>query len=319
VIQLLMAAALAVLAAARLPVLIRHRKDTVFVAAGCACGAALLTNPGVYVFVDHALSGINLTRLLMQALMVTGLWFLRRALLQAVAPNGAEGILRQLPLYTALSLLVILFLLIGPTSTTTSWGDQFEGILVAALFSFTGIVFVAWVCGEIAVVCLAHLRTLQGAFRIGFTMVSAGCSIGCLTMTLMSIGVLARAIPALAPLHWRDPDGYRVLELASIALVGVGLTITAVRGHRARLRIARWERNALTHVAPIRENALNEAGLKGTLECDDSAPVQDRLHRMIVEIWDAELAAGTGRTVLTPEQRTYLLDVERTLDLEHPG
>jgi hypothetical protein len=40
---------------------------------------------------------------------------------------------------------------------------------------------------------------------------------------------------------------------------------------------------------------------------------------MIVEIWDAELAAGAGSSVLTPGQRNYLLDVERKLDLEHAG
>jgi hypothetical protein len=37
---------------------------------------------------------------------------------------------------------------------------------------------------------------------------------------------------------------------------------------------------------------------------------------MIVEIWDAELAAGASRSALTPGDRAYLLTVECDLDLE---
>lgn len=316
-IQLLMAAALAVLAVARLPVLLRQGNDTVLGAAASACGAALLTNPGVYLFVDHRLGGFNLARLLMQALMVLGLWFLRKALLQAVAPHTTVSPLRRLPLFAALALLVVFFVMIGPTSTTVTWGDEFEDRLTGALFSVTGIAFIAWVCGEIAVVCLTHLLTLTGAFRFGFTMVSIGCSIGFVAMSMMTVAVLAHALPALEPLHWNSLDGYRVLEFISIALVGAGLTLTAVTGHRSRTMIARWERETLTKVEPIRMQALRGAGLMRTLQPDASAPLQDRLHRMIVEIWDAELAAGAGRTVLTADQRTYLLDVERKLDLEY--
>lgn len=318
-IQLLMAAALAGLAAARLPVLLRQGNDTVFGAAACACGAALLTNPGVYLFADHGLGGFNLARLLMQTLMILGLWFLRKALLQAVAPHTTLSLLRRLPLFAALALLIVFFVMIGPTSTTVTWGDEFEDRLPGAFFSMTGITFIAWICGEIAVVCLTHLGTLKGAFRFGFTMVSIGCSIGCGAMSMMTLAVLAHALPALEPLRWNSPDGYRVLELISIALVGVGLTITAVQGHRSRTMIARWERETLTKVEPIRVQALHGAGLRRTLQPDDSAPLQDRLHRMVVEIWDAELAAGAGRTVLTAEQRIYLLDVERKLDLEYAG
>lgn len=318
-IQLMMAAALAVLAAVRLPVLIRNRSDTVFVAAVCAGSAAAMTNPDVYVVIDAALGGFNLARLLLMFLMVLGLWFLRRGLLHAVAPDTTPGLLRQAPLYTTLALLTALFISLAPGATTITWGDDYEGRITGALFSATGIVFVAWVCGEIAAVCLTHLRDLKGSFRLGFAMVCAGCTVGCLMMTVMAVGVLARALPVLEPLHWRNPDGYRILQLISIALVGAGLTITAVTGHRSRIKTARWEKEALTVITPIRAAVLAKAGLQRTLQSDESAPVQDRLHRMIVEIWDAELAAGPLRSVLTPEQRVYLLDVERRLDLEHAG
>ncbi|ACL42161.1 hypothetical protein Achl_4210 (plasmid) [Pseudarthrobacter chlorophenolicus A6] len=314
--QLLMAAALAVLACARIPVLRRNRKDTVFVAAVLACGAALLTDPDVYVAVDHAIGGINLARLIMQMLMVLGLWFLRSALLHAVAPGTRNTLLRRSPLLVALGLLVVFFLMVGPTHTTTTWGDEFEGEITGALFSVTGIAFISWVCGEIAVVCFSYLRRLRGTFRRGFTMVGTGCTVGCLTMAMMAYGVIAHALPGVDPLPWMTPDVYHGLELLSIADVGIGLTMTAVAGHRRRVRIARWEKEAFEMVQPIREHALRVAGLQRTLEADDEAPLQDRLHRMIVEIWDAELAAG-GDSVLTPEWRAYLLEVERKLDMEH--
>lgn len=316
-IQLLMAAALATLAAARLPVLVRKGRDTVFIAAVLACGAALLSNPGVYTVTDRALGGINLARLAMQSLMVLGLWFLRKALLHAVAPEVKGNILRRLPLFAALVLLVVFFIIIGPTTTTTTWGDQYENNIRGALFSITGIGFISWICGEIALVCARHVPGMRGIFRPGFIMVALGCGTGCLTMAYMGLHVLSHAIP-LGIIHYAgELTIFRILELISIALVGIGLTMTAVTGQRRRRRIARWEREALGIVAPIRERALLKAGLQRTLESDQDAPAQDRLHRLLVEIWDAQLAAGGETPVITPEERRYLLSVEEHLDLDH--
>jgi hypothetical protein len=317
-IQLFMAAALAVLAAARMPVLVRKGRDTVFVAAVLACGAALLTNPGVYRATDQVLGGFNLARIIMQALMVMGLWYLRKALLHAVAPEAGKGsILRRLPLFVTLALLVTFFLIIGPSPTTTTWGDDHEKTLPGAFFSFSGIAFISWICGEIAVVCLRHLPDMRGVFRPGFIMVAAGCGIGSLTMAYMGLDVLSHAMPAI-PIHYaNDLTTFRILELISIGLVGVGLTLTAVTGHRRRTNIARWEREAITRVEPIRERALQKAGLQRTLESDACASPQERLHRLLVEIWDAQLAAGGEIPVITREERAYLLSVEEKLDLDH--
>jgi hypothetical protein len=68
-------------------------------------------------------------------------------------------------------------------------------------------------------------------------------------------------------------------------------------------------------VQPLQERALQTAGLDRALEPDPGAPAQDRLHRLIVEIWDADLAMGTA-SALTPEERAYLLAVDHKLDLE---
>lgn len=317
-IQLMMAAALAVLAAARLPVLVRKGRDTVFVAAVLAGGAALLTNPGVYTATDKALGGFNLARIIMQSLMVLGLWYLRKALLHAVAPEAGRGsMLRRLPVIVTLALLVVFFIAIGPSPTTTTWGDDHERTVPGALFSFSGIAFISWICGEIAVVCWRHLPGMRGVFRPGFAMVAAGCTIGSLTMGYMAVDVVSHAMPIL-PVHYADDlTAFRILELISISLVGIGLTLTAVTGQRRRQQIARWEREALTRVEPIRERALKTAGLDRTLESDVDAPIQDRLHRLLVEIWDAQLKAGADTPVITQDERAYLLSVEEKLDLDN--
>jgi hypothetical protein len=51
------------------------------------------------------------------------------------------------------------------------------------------------------------------------------------------------------------------------------------------------------------------------LKADAGAEPHERLHRMIVEIWDAELAAA-GRSALNDEDRAYVLLVESDFGLE---
>lgn len=315
-IQLLMTAALVILAAARVPVLLQKGTDTVFAAALYAGGAAVLTNPQVYVFVDSLLGGVNLARLVLQTNMVLGLWFLRKGLLKAVSPRATGSRFRAVPLYLALVLQVILFAAIGPTSTTTTWGDDHEHTLVGALLSVVGISFIAWCCGEIALVCMRYIPRMSGIFQPGFCMVGAGSGIASVTLAVMAFEILSRGVSWIPPVTWMTLQGYRILELISVALVGIGLTLTAVAGHRRRVRTARWEVEALAQIEPIRERALLTAGLYRTLESDPDAPVQDRLHRLLVEIWDAQLAAGASGSVITPEEHEFLLSVEDKLDLD---
>ena len=72
----------------------------------------------------------------------------------------------------------------------------------------------------------------------------------------------------------------------------------------------------IAKVEPIRVKALKNADMARLLKTDDAARPQERLHRMIVEIWDAELAAGAARSALTAGDRAYLLTVESDLNLE---
>ncbi|QOT19531.1 hypothetical protein HMI59_23150 (plasmid) [Paenarthrobacter sp. YJN-5] len=317
--SLLMAVALAMLAAARIPASRRKGSDTVFFAAVFASLSAVLIYPPIYIPLDGLLGGTNVVKLVLQSLMVLGLWFLRTAIIDAVSPETSSSqrtSLHRIPLFLALAAQTVTFILSAPTRTTTQWSDDYGAELMPALFSLTVDWYVAWVCAEIAYTCLRFIPRMSGTFRRSFTLVGTGCGIGAITMFVMGVEALSLATTVIPTFNLRDTATYKLLELTSIALVGIGLTLTSIIGRRDRLRIARWEVDTLKQIRPIHDRALGCVGKNRALRADETAPAQDRLHRMVVEIWDAELAAGSS-SVLTAEERDYILSVERRLDLEH--
>lgn len=313
----LTAAALYLLALARIPAVLRFGKDTVFFAAMLAGTAALLTTPAVYIFVDSLVGGRNVAKLIQHTLMVAGLWQLRVGLLHAIAPDikRQRSKYRALPLYLTLILQTFFFFAAEVRATTANFWDAYNASPAGALFSATVLVFVGIVCGELALACRRFVPRMHGPFKIGFTMVGIGSALGSLSAVFMILDVLASAVPAMAAWNFHSTPVYLIMQLVPTALIGQGLTIPAVAGRAKRKHTERWERETLARVQPIRERALQAAGLDRTLEPDSSAPAQDRLHRLVVEIWDAELAMG-GASALTAEERAYLLTVEHRLDLD---
>ena len=104
----------------------------------------------------------------------------------------------------------------------------------------------------------------------------------------------------------------RVVEMITLILVGAGLTVPAVAGLPAANGRPAGKPTPLPASNPSRERILQLVGPERFLESDPAAPARDRLHRMIVEVWDAELASGG---TLTPEERAFLLAAEKQLDL----
>lgn len=315
--HLVMAAALFLLAAARLPALRRKGSDTVFMAGVFAGMSALLGNIPVYFFIDGILGGINLGKLAMNSFMIVGLWYLRTAVVHAVSPaagaRSAWG--RRLPLIITLVLQTLFFALTGPTTSTTTWGTDYHHLLPAALFSLMMIAFIAWSCGEIAWACFKFVPQMRRSFQLGFAMVGLGCIISVIVMAALATDALSSAFPPLSAISGSDIP-FHMLEMLAIILVGVGLTIPAVAG-RATRRKARLTRHVtIARVTPIRARVLQSANMERMLKTDSAASPDEQLHRMLVEIWDAELAAGPGNTALTAEERDYLLSVESSLDAE---
>jgi hypothetical protein len=320
-IQVFTACTLLILAAARLPARRRNGKDTVFVAALFAAASSLLLEPDIYRAVDAALGGINIAKLAANSFMMVALWYLRAGVLAAVRPgtDNRPSWRLELPLVGALLLKVIFFVMTGPTttmSTSTAWGHDYEDRLPAVLFSMTFLIFMAWVCAEIAWNCFRYVPRMRRSFKIGFPMVGAGATISCLLMLKMAQEALVSFVPALR--IFGDGSYMAPFEMAAASLVGVGLTITALAGRAHRRQAAARLERTVEKVAAIRDRALHNADMDRVLQINADATPQERLHRMIVEIWDAELAAhkaASGASALTREDRDYMLLVESDFDL----
>lgn len=315
--QLVMAGALFLLAFARVPALARNRKDMVFGAAIFAGTSSLLSSPSVYYFIDMALGGINLAKLAVNSFMIVGLWYLRAAVVHAISPAADRKVwLRRLPLTITLVLQTAFFFLTGPTSTTLTWGNDYHQHLPAALFSLMMIAFIAWSCGEIAWACFEFVPKMRRSFRIGFSMVGFGCLISVLTMALMAMDALSRAFPQLSLFRSAAAAPFHLIETVAILLVGLGLSIPPLAGRISGKRAEARLLETIAKVEPIRERVLLAAAADRVLQADLGARPQDRLHRMIVEIWDAELFVGQGRSTLTEEERSYVLLVESDFGFE---
>jgi len=313
--QLFMAAALYLLGLARLPALLKSGRDPVFMAALLTGTAALLTSPAAYPVVDQALGGQNVAKLAQHTSMMIGMWFIRGGILNAVAPvmERRRQRFRTLPLYVALVLQAVLFLATDAGATTMEFQGTYNKTLPGALFYSMVMIFTGWVCAEIAIVLRRFVPEMRGAFKVGFLLVGTGAFLGTLSSAAMVLDILATAVPALAAFSFHETPLQQVLDLVPTVLVGVGLTIPAVAGQLERSRTRQWEKNTLLRVTPIRDRALARADTERTLPSDPRTTVPEQLHRMIVQIWDAELAAGDG-SVLTAADRAYLLTVERKLD-----
>jgi hypothetical protein len=311
-IQLLAAAVLAVLAAARIPAMMRNRRDTVFLSALYASACSVLMSPEVYATVDHRIGGINLANLALHSSMIFSLWYLRRAVLEAIVPASTRrALVRSLPLTLTLALQLMFFILTGPTTTTNSWG-LYHDRLPAALFSAVLIVFMGWVCSGVAVACFRYTPRMRRSFKVGFIMVGAASVLGLFVTIKFTIGLLSVPIPALLAVPVPSDAVIRVMEVITLIVGGAGLTLPAVAGRTRLKKQARWAAETLAGVEPIRERILQHSGPERFLESDPAAPARERLHRMIVEVWDAELASGG---TLTAQERTFLLAAEEQLDL----
>lgn len=311
-IQLLAAAVLFGLAGARIPAMMRNRRDTVFLSALFAGAGSVLMAPAVYAAVDAHIGGINLAKLALHVSMIFSLWYLRRSVLEAIVPAGTRrALVVSLPLTLTLALELTFFVLTGPIPTTNSWGLYHER-LPAALFSAVLIAFIGWVCFGVAVACFRYIPRMRRSFKVGFTMVGAASVLALFVTIKFTIGLLSVPIPALLAVPLPSDTIIRVVEMLTLILGGAGLTVPAVAGHTRLKRQTRWAADTLAGVEPIRDRVLQHAGGDGLLESDPAAPTGERLHRMIVEVWDAELASGG---TLTAQERTFLLAAEEQLDL----
>lgn len=319
-IQLFMAAALFALAAARVPALRRNGSDTVFMAGLFAGLSSLLLSPMVYYAVDPFIGGVNISKLLLNSFMIVGLWYLRTAVINAVSPekDTRPDWLRRLPLTVSLLVQALFFALSGFAPTTTTWAKEDHNPLFAVLFSLVMLFFIAWSSAQITWTCFRYVPRMRRSFRVGFSMVGLGTLISVLVMVDMTYFSLNDVLRWVDQRHPLATLPFHAIEMVVVVLVGVGLTIPPVAGNIARRRASARLDRTIEKVDLIRGRALAERPTDRMLKIDEDATAQERLHRMIVEIWDAELAAaieGAPASLLSREDRDYMLLVERDFDL----
>ncbi|ACL42159.1 hypothetical protein Achl_4208 (plasmid) [Pseudarthrobacter chlorophenolicus A6] len=310
-----MAAVLYLLGVARIHVVLNNKHDRVFNAAALAGTGALLTNPHVYVFIDGLIGGQNWARWAMHTLMALGLWQLRCAITEAVSQgSGRRDRFGAAPMYLTVGLQTALFVMIqGRAPTTTNFVDTFNAQAAGAGFYSMVIVYIAWVCAEIATACYRFVPKMRGVFRVGFSMVFVGSALGIAAAAVMLCDSLSHVVPVLATMNFHTTPLYVVIQLIPIVFCGIGLTLPVLAGRVQKARNVRWEAETHAVIAALRTRVLSKVGSERTLGTTTSTTTKDSLHRMIVEIWDAELASPDGHA-LTAEERTYLLDVERRLN-----
>lgn len=319
-IQLFMAAALFALAAARVPALRRNGSDTVFFAGLFAGLSSLLLSPMVYYAVDPLIGGINIAKLLLNSFMIVGLWYLRTAVINAVAPekDTRPDWVRRLPLTISLLVQALFFALSGFAPTTTLWAKEDHNPVFAILFSLVMLFFIAWSSAQITWTCFRYVPKMRRSFRIGFSMVGLGTFISVLVMADMTYFSLNDVLQWVDRGHPLANLPFHAIEMVVVVLVGVGLTIPPVAGNITRRRAAARLDRTIEKVDLIRGRALADRPTDRMLKIDEDATAQERLHRMIVEVWDAELAAATSgatESLLSREDRDYMLLVERDFDL----
>lgn len=311
-----MAAALFALAAARVPALRRNGKDTVFLAGLFAGLSSLLLSPMVYFAVDPFIGGVNFSKVLLNSFMIVGLWHLRTAVLNAVSPDRPQrrNWIRRLPLTLSLAIQTLFFMLAGFAPTEIVWGKDDHNPVFAILFSLVMLFFIAWSSAQITWTCFRYVPSMRRSFKVGFSMVGLGTFISVLVMADMIYFSLNDVLRWAPQDSWLNRAPFHVIEMIVVVLVGIGLTIPPVAGAIDRRRAAARLALTIEKVEQIRDRALADQATDRMLKTDDEAPQLERLHRMVVEIWDAELAAS-GKSGVTAADRSYLLRVERDFNL----
>lgn len=292
-------AALWMLVASRLGGSRRRRTDFVFCAALSGALAATLMHAAV---ADALFGSRNAAMPAIGSLVMLALWFVRAAVLRAVAPREQQtdvvrrSLLQTAAAITAYCVSFVCAALVGavqlaPVPTGEAATEDVGMLVLTATLSLYVIVAAA----QIARTCARYVPQMaSGLFRAGFTVVALGCVLGILGMTatlmreaidLTSVGLDARPVLEVA-LPWLT-GGAGVLLPLGLVLPSLTRTTEAWQVHQRYylLRLDRvWRRTAR---AELFFGAVT-APLRGVFSKDPRA----RLHRALVEILDSQLAAG---------------------------
>lgn len=316
--QLVAVAVLGIAVAVRFPSLLKNRRDPVFFACLLAL-LAVLANIRPLLILAYETFGPGLASTVLvgglasHLMMLTALSFIRSALASAAAPDGVRRRSTAKPsavLAVAVAVQLATFAGAGLGAYLPMLLDERPGVqevtTAYVLYELTFILYLLWVFAHLARTCVRYVPQMTGGMKTGFRVVAAGIGIGGVMATLYLGGLLLtyaqgdpHAAGALA--SW-----YAAARGTGTACIGIGLAIPA-----ASSKLARWRgRQARQRIRAVWERTVGTTHLQ-LIPLGESASAEQRAHRMLIEIHDANMAGrGTG---LTSEDALKLKKAESRL------
>lgn len=255
---------------------------------------ALNVNP-VYLLTDAWMGGRNRADLGANLLLLTGVYFLARAIHRAAQP-ASSGTKSSYDLWAKAGLLgaatssIILFFVIDAPVTSTSFMRDYGGQWAAGLYSAGQYIYIGAVMATAGLTCWRFRKAWStGIYTAAFALVG----LGCLSAVLLVVDVLlldalhvlgmVEALSALSGI-------YAVMNSATFVFLCTGMALPpASRKVAAIFETARTS-SVLAGLKPVWGQAVvGNAGLTLDLDVVPKRPDRRRseLHRMIVEIQDS--------------------------------
>lgn len=320
-IQLLVALLMWALVASMLT-LRRKRTNRTMTYASVAIAVAMTLNvDDVYVALDPLLGGSNVTTIVSDALLMVGLFFLGRAVMKAGAyrPKLVRAAVGRTALITALLGISVAFLLIDRGGTTTVFMRDLGSQPAAAVYSIINFTYCGIVVAAMMVLALQQTVHSSGAARIPPVLLCIGAASGVALSLVVIIMDIAHVTGAIDIMHAVDP-AYAVLSLTTFAFLCAGFAAQPiVTLARHKIRQVRTD-VFLRQITPIWNQAIEQRpGLSSVTACLYFVEeAETRLHRAIVETYDAMLDPRASFTIST-EDRALLERAEQHLLGLGPG
>ena len=271
-------------------------KDTSILWASVLISVSMVLNINpVYLLADAWLGGRNRADLGANLLLLTGVYFLARAIHRAARPasSGKKSfydVWAKVGLIGAATSATTLFILVDAPITSTSFMLDYGGQWAAGLYSAGQYIYIGAVMATAGWTCLRFRKSwTTGIYTAAFALVG----LGCLSAVLLVVDVLV--LDALHVLGMVEAFSaisgiYAVVNTATFVFLCTGLALPpASRKVTAIYETVRTS-SVLARLEPVwRQAVAGNAGLTLDLDVVPERPDRRRreLHRMIVEIHDS--------------------------------
>jgi hypothetical protein len=271
-------------------------KDTSILWASVLISVSMVLNISpVYLLADVWVGGRNRADFGANLLLLTGVYFLARAIHRAAQPasNGRKSsydVWAKAGLVGAAASATILFILIDAPVTSTSFMRDYGGQWAAGLYSAGQYIYIGAVMATAGWTCLRFRKAwTTGIYTAAFALVG----LGCLSAVLLVIDVLVldalhvlgmvKALSALSGI-------YAVMNSATFVFLCTGMALPPASRKVAAIYETARTSSVLAGLKPVWGQAVaGNAELTLDLDVVPNRPDRRRreLHRMIVEIQDS--------------------------------